>query len=164
MTTDARIACWNQILYKLMYTLTQARPRGAHPLTWNWLRSTVWPLYSSGQIATLLLIVSLIHKLILRLPKWLQTKSLHIEIASNHIKATTAQLQGQVVRMLVACLVALVVLLVIHYYSKARKYLKLPSPGLPLPVVTLTILIFKYIFIRLVISTSWWQRRCKKTQ
>jgi len=57
--------------------------------------------------------------------------------------------------MLVACLVALVVLLVIHYYSKARKYLKLPSPGLPLPVVTLTILIFKYIFIRLVISTSW---------
>jgi len=37
--------------------------------------------------------------------------------------------------MLVGCLVTLVVLLVVHYYSKARKYLRLPSPGLPLPVI-----------------------------
>ena len=58
--------------------------------------------------------------------------------------------------MLVGCLVTLVVLLVVHYYSKARKYLRLPSPGLPLPVVTLTYFIFKYIFLlRLVMSTNW---------
>ena len=53
-----------------------------------------------------------------------------------------AKFQRPGLRMLMGFLATLVLLLAIHYYSRARTFLQLPSPGLPLPLVTFIQLIF----------------------
>ena len=154
----------------MFWNLTPPATSGANPANWFVESSTVSLQYlHSGRAIPLFLSfyylveVRRLHCHCQQLLLTLKTVWAVIDLSSDI--AVRAKLQRQAVMMLAGFLVSLVVLLAIHYYSRAKKYLQLPSPGPPLPVVTFIHFTLKYTsFRRLVMSTNLWQRNGRKTQ